>query len=134
MARPATSPYPAPPEGAPLRLAFVGQQTYFRACAMDEDSDPDRTAFLDYRDGRDPELLRARLAAFAPHAVVVFRPETRPGRAAGRPAVPILGFLTEPISERSRRPAACTGTSRSAAGRWPSSTAPTSTAWSPSTR
>jgi hypothetical protein len=101
MARPATSPYPAPPEGAPLRLAFVGQQTYFRACALDEDSARIRTTFIDYRDGRDPELLRARLAAFAPHAVVVFRPETVPSGLLADFAVPILGFLTEPISRES---------------------------------
>jgi hypothetical protein len=95
------SPYPAPPEGAPLRLAFVGQQTYFRACALDEDSPRIRTTFIDYRDGRDPELLRARLAAFAPHAVVVFRPETVPAGLLADLHVPILGFLTEPISRAS---------------------------------
>jgi hypothetical protein len=91
-------PYPSPPDGAPLRLAFVGQQTYFRACAMDEDSPRVRTTFIDYRVGRDPEMMRARLEAFAPHAVLLFRPETvPPGLLADLP-VPILGFLTEPIS------------------------------------
>jgi hypothetical protein len=95
--RPIT-PYAAPPEGAPLRLAFVGQQTYFRACALEEDSPRVRTAFFDFRAGRDPDLLRQQLARFAPHAVVVFRPETLPaGVLADLPAA-IVGFLTEPIS------------------------------------
>lgn len=98
MASPAASPYPQPPDGAPLRLAFVGQQTFFRACALDEDSPRITTTFIDYRDGRDPALLRARLAAFDPHAVVLFRPETVPAGMLADVAVPILGFLTEPIS------------------------------------
>jgi hypothetical protein len=84
--------------GAPLRLAFVGQQTYFRACALDEQSARVRTAFVDFRAGRDPALMRAQLDAFAPHAVVVFRPETIPaGVLADLPAA-VVGFLTEPIS------------------------------------
>ena len=91
-------PFPTAPEGGPLRLAFVGQQTFFRACAMDEDSDRIRTLFVEFREGRDPALMRSQLDAFAPHAVVVFRPETVPaGLLADLPA-PIVGFLTEPIS------------------------------------
>jgi hypothetical protein len=89
---------PTPPPNGPLRLAFVGQQTYFRACALDEHSDRVRTTFVDFRAGRDAALMRARLDAFAPHAVVVFRPETvPPGLLADLPAA-IVGFLTEPIS------------------------------------
>jgi hypothetical protein len=84
-----------------LRLAFVGQQTYFRACALDEDSPRIRTAFFDFRAGRDAALLHQQLTAFAPHAVVVFRPETLPaGLLADLPAL-IVGFLTEPISRES---------------------------------
>jgi len=87
-----------PRSGGPLRLAFVGQQTYFRACALEEDSDRVRTAFIDHRAGRDAALLRSRLDAFEPHVVVVFRPETVPaGLLADLPAA-IVGFLTEPIS------------------------------------
>ncbi len=85
-------------DGAPLRLAFVGQQTYFRACALDEQSSRVHTTFVDFRAGRDAALMRAQLDAFAPHAVVVFRPETIPaGVLADLPAA-IVGFLTEPIS------------------------------------
>jgi hypothetical protein len=91
-------PFPTAPDGGPLRLAFVGQQTFFRACAMDEDSPRITTRFLEFREGRDPALMRSELRAFDPHAVVVFRPETLPhGLLADVPA-PIVGFLTEPIS------------------------------------
>jgi hypothetical protein len=87
-----------PTGDGPLRLAFVGQQTYFRACALEEDSPELQTTFIDYRAGRDPTLMRARLDAFAPHAVVLFRPETvAAGVLADLPAA-IVGFLTEPIS------------------------------------
>lgn len=83
---------------APLRLAFVGQQTYFHACALDEASDRVVTTFIDHRAGRDGGLLRSRLDAFAPDVVILFRPETvGPGLLADLPAR-ILGFLTEPIS------------------------------------
>lgn len=83
---------------APLRLAFVGQQTYFRACALAEDSDRVTTTFIDHRAGRDGNLLRSRLDQFSPDVVVLFRPETvAPGLLADLPAR-ILGFLTEPIS------------------------------------
>jgi hypothetical protein len=92
------TPYPTPPEGAPLRLAFVGQQTFFRACAWEEDSARAITTFIEFRDGRDPELLREQLQAFAPHAIVVFRPETVPAGVLADFGVPVLGFLTEPIS------------------------------------
>jgi hypothetical protein len=80
-----------------MRLAFVGQSTFFRACALDEHSDRIDTAFVEFRQGRDPARLRAALDDFAPDAVVIFRPEIVPkGVLADLPA-PIIGFLTEPI-------------------------------------
>jgi hypothetical protein len=96
-------PFPTAPDGGPLRLAFVGQQTFFRACAMDEDSARVTTAFVEFREGRDPALMRAQLDAFAPHVVVVFRPETLPHGILADLRAPVLGFLTEPIS-RSTEP------------------------------
>jgi hypothetical protein len=92
------TPYPTPPADAPLRLAFVGQQTFFRACAWEEDSARATTTFIEFRDGRDPDLLREQVQAFAPHAIVVFRPETVPAGVLADFPVPVLGFLTEPIS------------------------------------
>lgn len=81
-----------------MRLAFVGQQTYFRACALDEHSDRIETAFVDFRAGRDAAAMRRDLNDFEPDAVVLFRPETVPaGVLADLPAL-VVGFLTEPIS------------------------------------
>ena len=95
---------PGPPDGSGLRLAFVGQQTFFRACALDAAGDRLTTRFIDFRAGRDPGLMRAQLDAFAPHAVVAFRPETLPAGALADVPAAIVGFLTEPISrERSGR-------------------------------
>jgi hypothetical protein len=80
-----------------MRLAFVGQSTFFRACAHDEHTERLETAFIEFRQGRDPARLRAALDDFRPDAVVVFRPEIVPaGTLADLPAA-ILGFLTEPI-------------------------------------
>ena len=82
----------------PQRIAFVGQRTYFHACALHEHSERVVSTFIDHRAGRDSGLVRARLDAFGPDAVVLFRPETlAPGTLAGLGA-PVLGFLTEPIS------------------------------------
>src|SRR3954447_18707597 len=98
MPLPAAPDHPLTADGAPLRLAFVGQQTFFRACALEEDSARITTAFFEYRAGRDAAAVRGRLDTFAPDVVVVFRPETLPpGVLADLPA-PVLGFLTEPIS------------------------------------
>jgi hypothetical protein len=82
----------------PLRLAFVGQQTYFRACAIEQDTPDVTVTFVDHRAGRDPAPMRAALDAFAPDAVVLFRPETVPAGVLADVPAPILGFLTEPIS------------------------------------
>ncbi len=89
--------------GEPLRLAFVGQQTYFEACALDERSSRVRTTYVDFREGADAEAMRAAVDRFAPHAVVVFRPEIVPAHAFdGLPALTI-GFLTEPIPRAAGR-------------------------------
>ncbi|MFL5895008.1 MAG: hypothetical protein ACJ76Z_07825 [Thermoleophilaceae bacterium] len=93
----AGSPYPAPSAGAPLRLAFVGQSTYFRATSLDEQSPRIHTEYLEFREGRDPDELMARIRAFGPHVVVVYRPELiPPGLFHGLRAA-TLGFITEPL-------------------------------------
>jgi hypothetical protein len=90
-------PYPTPRSGAALRLAFVGQATYFEACALDEQSARVRTRFFEYRAGADAEAMLAHVQAFAPHAVVVFRPEVLPPGIFGDLRAAVLGFLTEPV-------------------------------------
>src|SRR4051812_2017833 len=80
-----------------MRLAFVGQSTFFEACALGDAATPWTTTFLEFRSGGDAERLRHDLDRFAPDAVVVFRPEVLPGGALSDLPCPTLGFLTEPI-------------------------------------
>jgi len=80
-----------------LRLAFVGQATFFDACALHERSDRVVTEYVDYRAGADPAAMRAALDRFAPHAVVVFRPEIVPPHLFDGLRAATIGFLTEPI-------------------------------------
>jgi hypothetical protein len=88
-----------------LRLAFVGQSTFFAACALEEQSARVRTMFVEFRSGGDAVTMLARLEAFAPHVVVAFRPEVLPpGVFAELPAA-VLGFLTEPIPRGDSRAA-----------------------------
>lgn len=91
-------PYPVPPAGTPLRIAFVGQGTYFQACALDDGVLPGvRARFAEFRKDADVERLLRELRAFAPHVVVVFRPEIIPAGALQGVRAPVVGFLTEPI-------------------------------------
>jgi hypothetical protein len=87
----------APPGGVALRLAFVGQGTFFEACALEDGVSSLRTAFFEFRQGGDADVLLRRLEEFAPHVVLVFRPEVVPaGLFCGLRAASV-GFLTEPI-------------------------------------
>jgi hypothetical protein len=90
-------PYPMPPAGRPLKLAFVGQGTFFEACALGDEVRGVDTAFFEFRKDGDVEGLLRSLHAFEPHAVVVFRPEILPAGALRDVRAPIVGFLTEPI-------------------------------------
>jgi hypothetical protein len=94
---PSDVPYPVPPAGDPLRVAFVGQRTFFEACALGNVLPKVRTTFLEFRKGGDAEALVAGLERFRPHAVVVFRPEIIPAGAFSGLRAATLGFLTEPI-------------------------------------
>lgn len=78
-------------------MAFVGQTTYFAACALGDEHPSLSTRFLEFRSGGDIAALRAELDALAPHAVVVFRPEIIPEGAFAGLAAATVGFLTEPI-------------------------------------
>src|SRR4051812_4462021 len=80
-----------------LRLAFVGQRTFFEACALGDERRDLRTAFFEFRKGGDADHLLSELHAFAPHVVVVFRPEIIPAGSFGDLRAARLGWLTEPI-------------------------------------
>jgi hypothetical protein len=92
-----SGPYAAPSRGDTLRFAQVGQSTYFEACALDGSLDEVETIFVDFRAGADPAPVRNALDRFAPHVVLVFRPEiVPPGFFSGVNAATV-GFLTEPL-------------------------------------
>ncbi len=80
-----------------MRVAFVGQQTFFAACSLDGPVGGWEPRFFEFRRGADGEELRAGLVAFDADVVAVFRPDTiPPGQFAGLRAA-TLGFLTEPL-------------------------------------
>ncbi|WP_205696695.1 hypothetical protein [Conexibacter sp. SYSU D00693] len=84
-----------------MRVAFVGQSTFFEACALADGVVPTLTTrFFEFRAGADAGRLRERLEAYDPQVVVVFRPEIIPsGTFDGLPVL-TLGFLTEPLPRR----------------------------------
>lgn len=85
--------------GDPIRVAFVGQETYFAQCALHEAAGNLKPRFFDFRAGvgEDAAALRDALDDWGAHVVVVFRPEiVPPGAFAGLRAA-TLGFVTEPL-------------------------------------
>jgi hypothetical protein len=88
---------PLPPPGEPLRVAFVGQRTYFEVCSQTTPSPVVDPTFVEFRSGADPGRLRAALEALAPHVVVVFRPEIVPPATLHGLRALVLGYLTEPL-------------------------------------
>lgn len=83
--------------GLPLRTAFVGQSTFFEACALGQPAGGLEPRFFEFRRGGDADGLRAALEAFAPHVVAVFRPEILPAGVLADLGAARIGFLTEPI-------------------------------------
>lgn len=90
-------PYPDFADSRPLRLAFVGQATYFRSCALTVPTGGLEPSFVDYRAGLDPKPLLSALSEIDPDVVVAFRPDVIPdGVFADLDAI-TLGYLTEPL-------------------------------------
>src|SRR3954452_6140938 len=96
-------PFAAPPAGVPLRLAFVGQRTFFEACALTSEHGAVRTAFFEFRKGADGDHLMTELRSFRPHVVLVFRPEIIPAGLFADLRAATLGWLTEPIPRGTRK-------------------------------
>jgi hypothetical protein len=98
------SPYRLPPPGRPLRVAFVGQRTYYEHAALHHEVPGLSPTFLDFRDPAEAGTLREDLEELAPHVVVVFRPESIPaGLFADLPAA-VLGFATAPLPKSGEAP------------------------------
>ncbi len=90
-------PYPTPSLGAPLRLAFVGQATFFEACALTRDAGGLATQFVEFRQDGDAEQMLATVREWRPHVVLVFRPEIVPHGLFAELDAATVGFLTEPL-------------------------------------
>lgn len=97
-------PYALPEPGAPVRVAFVGQRTYFEPCALSAPAGGLIPSFIDYRGGSETGPLHDALRRCAPHVVVVFRPDALPAGAMDGVDAPVLGVLTEPLPRSDREP------------------------------
>jgi hypothetical protein len=86
----------------PTRVAFVGQATFFEACALGPGGHGFDPRFFEYRAGADANRLVAALGAFDPDVVLVFRPEIVPGGAFEDLRALTVGFLTEPLPRTAR--------------------------------
>jgi hypothetical protein len=80
-----------------LRIAFVGQDTYFRACALEDEVDGLMPAFMDFRAGTNPARLAAALESVDPDVVICFRPELIPRGFFADLRATTIGFVTEPL-------------------------------------
>jgi hypothetical protein len=97
-------PYAPPPAGVPARIAFVGQETYFRASALTSETPQVLPRFIDFRAGSDPYKMLEEVESFAPDVVIVFRPEVVPEGLFAGLRLPTLGFLTEPLPRGRGKP------------------------------
>lgn len=86
-----------PPDGSPLRVAFVGQQTYFELCSQRSRSPVITPKFFEFRSGANQRSLAGQLAEFDPHVVVMFRPELIDAGTFASTDALVLGILTEPL-------------------------------------
>ncbi len=94
---PARSRLHRAPCGRPLRIAFVGQATFFEACSLQGRHGGLQASFLEFRAGSSAPALLAGLRQCRPDVVVVFRPEIIPAGAFAELPAATVGFLTEPL-------------------------------------
>lgn len=80
------------------RVAFVGQGIYFESCVPGPEVEGLRPTFIDFREGDDPEQMRAAIHAADPQIAFFFKPDlVPPGLLAGLPCITV-GYATEPLS------------------------------------
>jgi hypothetical protein len=101
---PRVGPYPAPPPGSPVRIAFVGQETYFRAASLTSPTPEVLPLFIEFRAGGDPQQMLEAIERFGADVIVVFRPETVPAGLFVGLRAPTVGFLTEPLPRGDGKP------------------------------
>jgi hypothetical protein len=79
------------------RIAFVGQELYFRLCSLEEPAGGLEPAFFDFRSGAPAEPLLTVLEAFDPDVIWVWRPEIVPHGLLRELRAVTVGYLTEPL-------------------------------------
>ncbi len=89
---------------APLRLAFVGQETYFKATSLTSPAPGIVPRFVEFRAGGEAEQALEMLTAFSPDVVIAFRPEIFPAGLFHDLPAATLGFLTEPLPRGGDKP------------------------------
>ena len=81
-----------------MRVAFVGQSTFFEACALEPGAAAGLVpSFVEFRKDGDAGRLRETLDRLDPDVVVVFRPEIVPAGLLARLPALTPGVLTEPL-------------------------------------
>jgi len=92
-------------DGSPIRVAFVGQEVYFRVCSLAQPAGGLEPTFVDFRTGARESVLLAALERLDPDVVVVFRPEIIPHGLFRSLRAITLGYLTEPLPRTRKRSA-----------------------------
>lgn len=85
----------------PLRVAFIGQETFFQVCSLTDECPSIATTFIDYRKGFSIDELLQKVAVFQPDIAVIFRPEAFPKGTFHDRSFLTLGYLTEPLPRSS---------------------------------
>ena len=85
------------PSAGPLRLAFIGQTTYFEVCVLDRPTAHFDPTFVEFRSGAEVGPMLRAVEGHRPHVVFVFRPELIPHDAFRRLRAITVGYLTEPL-------------------------------------
>lgn len=89
--------YRVPSPGGQIRVAFVGQTTYFDVCALAEPALQLEPEFVEFRSGADLGPVLKAIEQHRPHVVFVFRPELIPSGAFSSLSAVTLGYFTEPL-------------------------------------
>lgn len=79
------------------KITFVGQSTYFEACALSESTAVIEPSFIDFRSGDDPKSLTHALEQIRPDVVIAFKPEAIPQGALATTPAKRIGWFTEPL-------------------------------------
>lgn len=90
---------------SPLRVAFVGQSTFFEACSLEPQAAVAaglESRFFEYRDASPIGPVLEELGEFGAEVTIVFRPEIIPSGAFHELPGSVVGFLTEPLPRRER--------------------------------